>query len=765
MNSWKKERSRAAAATLGTMLGLGWTVDVCAQAADNDGLEEIIVTAEKRATNLQKTAISMVVLSGEEEAKKGSTTLDAVLQSVSSLKLEGHAQGAQIFIRGVGSNMDPTIGDSAVAVSTDGAYNSRSETVLSTLNDVERIEVLRGPQGTLYGRNATGGQVNIVTADPKLDKFEANARLGGGNYSLFSASGVVNVPLSGSTALRGSFTREKHAGYLTDGNLDNDTWSIRLKGLYQPNDVLRVVPTVEYYQFKGSNIATVYNLKDRVEPNYSTDPWWDPFNKGNSGTQNVNVNLHTEVLTGIGKLTLTPTFSHQRRCQGVFLFAAPGLNPFAAPVNHVLSGQLDVDCGGAIGASGGGGPPSGVAKQDEYTLEARMNSLDSSRIKWTVGVFGYQLKATTNALNIANLTVPTVTPACGTYSSSTVDCVVFAENSRPVKSYALFSQVTYPLTDAFRLVAGGRYNRDNRQSKYSLVDFSQSTTDPTITERTAGSSSAPATWKAGAELDVGPSAMLYATISTGFKSGGVSQDIVERNGSLYAGTYKPERLLAYEVGSKNRFFGDRLQLNGSVYLYRYSNFQVQYGGANSASGSFCNCVQNADTGTMKGVEAELQWLIDRADRLDISASGEDAHYGRLIIPNLSLPPASTESGAPYTGPYDLSGHDMANAPKWTVSLGYQHSWNLSSGKVTLRGDAKASAGYWSTVEVYFKNVYQDAYQNYDATLSYESSDESWSVNAWGKNLANDVQVTYSMPFGRQMISNPRTYGVTAFKRF
>lgn len=761
-----------------TNLPLASAQTITAQNDEGLQLEEIVVTAEKREANVQKTSIAMTVFSGEEEAKKGSTSLDAILKSVPSLKLEGHAQGAQVFIRGVGSNMDPTIGDPAVAVSTDGAYSSRSEAILTTLNDVERVEVLRGPQGTLYGRNATGGQVNVITASPKIGVFEGSGRMGFGNYSLFSASGVLNVPVIDSLAMRFAVTREKRDGYLTNGNIDADVWSMRWKTLYQPSDSLSIKPTFEYYQSKGSTVGTVFDPQNRTAPHYNSNPWWDPYTKNENGTQNVNINLLTEVNTAIGKLTVTPTYAHQRSCTGVYLISAPGKGPpvvgppneQSTPVNQKIAGQATVGCGGATGGTLNA-TPGNVGVQDEYTAEVRLNSLESSPIDWTVGLYGYKLKSAVTLLNLSTTTVPTAggppPPAfvCGTYASTNLNCVTIVQGERPNDSYAAFVQATFPVTDAFRLVAGGRYNSDSRQENYYVVDFSQSTTSPTVATKKSDEAYHPITWKAGAEYDLATDSMLYATVSTGFKSGGVDMNVVtDANGQVIAGTYKPEKLLSYEIGSKNRFFDNRLQLNGSVYLYRYSNFQVQYGGAASANGSFCNCVQNADTGTMKGAELEVQWLVTANDRLDVTATAEDAKYGTLVISNLSLPPASTWDDGRFANGV-LTGTDMANAPKWTANLGYQHTFDVGSGELTVRGDAKASAGYWATVEKYFKNTWQDAYESYDANINYESNVGTWNVNLWGKNLSNDYQVTYAMPFGRQMISNPRTYGVTFGAKF
>ena len=172
-------------------------------------LEEITVTAQKREENVQKTSLSISVLTGDQIQEKSYNSIDSMLQNVAGLQIQGVGTGAQIFIRGIGlNNVDTAYGDPAIALNVDGIQQQRGGAIGQSTMDIERVEVLRGPQGTMYGRSATGGAVNIIMVQPK-DKFEVSARALIGNYNARTYEAMVNVPIYSKLALRLTGIKDK----------------------------------------------------------------------------------------------------------------------------------------------------------------------------------------------------------------------------------------------------------------------------------------------------------------------------------------------------------------------------------------------------------------------------------------------------------------------------------------------------------------------------------------------------------------------------
>ncbi|HZV09694.1 MAG TPA: TonB-dependent receptor plug domain-containing protein, partial [Novosphingobium sp.] len=178
--------------------------------APANGLGEIIVTAQHRSESLQKAAVSVTAVSGDLLRASASNSAAAAIANVAAVQIQGNTNGAQIYIRGVGSNADSQLGDPAVNLNVDGVYQQETEVPTSLIFDVNRVEVLRGPQGTLYGRNATAGAVNIVTTDPEPGKLGGYAMLQGGNYAAIHSEAALNLPISADWTARAAFASDKH---------------------------------------------------------------------------------------------------------------------------------------------------------------------------------------------------------------------------------------------------------------------------------------------------------------------------------------------------------------------------------------------------------------------------------------------------------------------------------------------------------------------------------------------------------------------------
>jgi iron complex outermembrane receptor protein len=799
-----------------------------AQTATNDTLEEVIVTAERRVADVQKTAVSIAVISGDELLEKGITRIEAVLDQTPSAQITEGAQGAYIFIRGVGANGDTNFIDPAVAVSVDGVYSSRAELVRSSMYDVQRIEVLRGPQGTLYGRNAVGGSVNIIDNKPTLDGYGGDVNFQIGNYRLRHLDAAVNIPLGSTFAVRVAGMRETRDGYFSNGGSASDMTGGRIKLLWKPTDKLSIEGSWDYVKLGSLGGYTaplavpgaVLNPANgqpttqviggtgnsRFAPDTYVVDWFClgniagytgvyPSSLGScSGTKNgVTYTRHStddpwwanpdSVADAIDHRFLTSSIEINYDMDWSVLTVIPSYSSsYRNQITNLVNGTSILNAQGLAVLT-----PGNPLREKQYTGEVRLTSPESSKIKWVGGLFYLDNKNQPDLLSASQLTISS-TSGYATYSGD-----------RPTKSKAAFFQVTYPIVDRFRVTAGGRYTKDDKVIQYGVLTSASYvapggtaplvpiTYDSGLTLGASQSSNA-FTYKAGVEFDAAPESMLYAQVSKGYEAGGFF------TASLPAATFQPETLISYEIGSKNRFFSNTLQVNAAVYDYQYKNYQLQYSVPNASLpanylcsipvvkaalearngvGNACTTnnvslvtgatprpagfvatqgVINADTGTNRGAELEVQWLATMSDQIGLSVAYIDAKYGR-IASGIAAIDAS-------------SGTQTISTPKLAETLSYDHTFRLSSyGTLKVGGQTRHSDGYWTGIDHTRFGSWQDSYHRSDLRASYTLPNDKWTLAAWLQNLENDAQITGSFPSNRVFISTPRAYGLNLSGKF
>lgn len=703
-------------------------------------LQEVVITAQKRAQSAQKTPIVMSVISGDEMAAKGQNSIDAVLAGTPGVEVQNLANGAQIFIRGVGSSIDPSFADPAVALMLDGAYQGRTESSAAGTFDIARMEVLSGPQGTLYGRNATGGVVNVLTANPDLAGKEGYVRAQVGDYGLRRGEAMYNLPINARLGLRFSGFREMRNGYIDDGSMDADSWGARVKLLYQPVDWLKIVAKAETYRSGGHGTNTVptpgsagnltfpptmlaTNFDASITngppftggapiwrypngwPTASSSPWSNDAvhapgrieRKSNSYSVQVDADL------GFAQLTVLPAYT-------------TGVNTLVSNfLFGTLAGDYDV-----------------VTVPNQYrSLEARLSSPASSPTKWLVGA--YHMNA-----------------GGGFGDEQTSGAFHFTQQYLPSKTQAVFGQMTYPLTNRLRATAGLRFSKDSQGQQYMIENLSTGL-DIRAEDLTTNRSSQ---YKVGGEYDLTPSSMAYAHIATGFKQGGLSPTIP-------AISYQPENLITYEAGVKNRFLNNRLQLNLSAFLYKYKHYQVTYLqvlelGTSGELLNFPTIVNASTPGHNKGAELGLDWRVTPNDRFKAALTFLHAKYGKVTLPN-----------NPFVnqGDYSLEGHDMQNSPKWTTNLGYDHTFDVGEGQLIAGINSKLSKSYYVSAEQYLPGAYQAGFSRTDLSLRYIAPDEHWSLGLTLKNLEDKAQTTFVFPAYRRFVTAPRTAALQLEYRF
>ncbi|MFT3905810.1 MAG: TonB-dependent receptor [Steroidobacteraceae bacterium] len=728
-------------------------------AAEAGTLEEVIVTAERRAVDLQKTAVSVTAISGEDLQAKGITTLDKAIEESPSVKIASSPQGtgASIFIRGVGSNfIDPDrAAQPAVAINVDGVTNSTPAAVTSSMFDIERVEVLRGPQGTLYGSSAEGGVVNIVLADPKQD-FEARGRVQVGNYSARETEAMLNLPLLDDVlAVRLTASNSKRDGYIrgvgiwvTPGtcaeavaNRDNDacdangnkipyaadnyganeTTVYRAKVKVTPADWLSMVGTYERTKIDGIDTRRVAPA-DFLSGNQFYSNLVTPYPTSDGHREYFNTNFKESY-----KLDIKADLGE---------FATLTLRPARATEDPTASAPS---------------APSIGSTQD--TLEATLASTPASKLIWTVGA--YVRKLTQDVRQNGS----TVTAAVDDGRLSTYG------EGRPFKEWNVFGQSTYPLTDSFRLTAGARYSHTSTEFDYLLYSTPGIAANTTVdlTDVTPyghysiESADSKLTWKVGAELDLAPESLGYVTVSTGYKAGGYGfQDsgvAVYAPDEIVLEKYKAEDSTALEIGSKNRFLGNTLQVNGDVYYNIWQNMQLK--NSSACSVAFPNCdgtvmsettqsIQNADRSIQYGLEIDTTWLATPNDRIGGNVSFMHGTYGAVLVRGFG--------GAAY----QLDGHTMSNSPSVSGSVSYSHVFSLRNGAtLTAKLSEQFSARYFNTQEYWIAGSEVPGYgkTDFSATLAKDS----WTLNAFVRNAFNSIQNQFGHPQGYSP-SEPRILG-------
>jgi len=715
-----------------------------------DALQEIIVTAEKRPEEAQRIAISISTLSGDDLARRGEVELDTALRNVPSLQIQTTAQGGEFYIRGVGANGDSNYVDPAVALSIDGVYNGRSERLAAPLYDINRIEVLRGPQGTLAGRNAEGGAVNVLTNGPVIGNSETRLDVNVGNYDLAHIDVAQNIPVNDELAFRVAAMREDRHGYFTNDGYASHVAAFRVKGLYEPTENLSIQLLFDYSHQSGLWATTVpaplpfagppppvYNSTSDpkcagpsggwliTQPN---NPWYvDPCHPADSIDYKFEtVALQVDYRTPWGTVTFIPTYLHDTRDDLTGLVV--GNDPFF-----------------------GGTPTAADDSENQKTVELRITSPAASPIKWVVGYYFLRTDdgGTFGALSTFSGTVTGTSNAIALYNTN-------SEGAPAATSKAPYGQITYPITDTFRVTGGLRYTQDSKSQAVRIVSIAIPGYD---SGRDVVTNAYSATnYKAGVEYDMAPKSMLYAQVTTGYKAGGFDTT------TAVPESYQPEHIKAYELGIKNRFLNDSLQINADVYYYDYADLQVQY--ANPSGNPlpiptqyiptgvtyrlFQQFIVNAATGKNKGAELETRYRFTRNDELDLSITYARALYGNFSIAALQR----------------LNGQPIAMTPEDTAILNYEHDWLFASGKVAAQVDSKWSSSYLATVNNRASAYgFQKAYSRSDASLAYDANSH-WSLTAWVKNIENKAQTQEGdYPLNRVFINFPRTYGVNLGLKF
>ncbi|MFT4249046.1 MAG: TonB-dependent receptor [Pseudomonas sp.] len=665
-----------------------------AKPATTRTLDQVTVTAERRVQDVQKTPVAVSSVEGEQIHERGLKDIGDVLSQSPAVQVQNSSKGAAVFIRGVGSTGDAQEGgDPAVNLSIDGVYQQQAAVALANTLDLERVEVLRGPQGTLYGRNANAGSINVITRDPVLGEFSGSSLVDVGNYNSVRTETAINLPVSDVLAARVAYGTSKHDGYLSNGASADDSTAARLKLLYQPNEDLKVRFTVDHSRQTGTPVATV------ELPLSHSDPWHSDLTAGVQDVKLTRVYAQLDYNLGFATLSVLPAYSY----------------------THQYSDSLLLEAGGASAVD---------VTERARSGEVRLVSNDSP-VQWVTGLYYY------NSDNYINPN-PKIT-INATHNEVTTFPSDVLEHSLS-KSYAAYGQATIPLSDRFRVIGGARYTRDWKGFDL-LSETASYVFEPEGRYTHAWNSG---TFRAGAEYDLAEHSFLYGTISNGVKSGGLNVSDLS--------TYEPEKITSYEIGSKNRFLDNRLQVNASLFYYDYSNYQARLPYPDStASGGFSQKIQNAKSAYLSGAELEVDIAPTTRDRIDLSVAYLHARFGTFTYTDSS-------------GYVDRSGTTPPNAPTWSGLASYSHYWDMASGaSLQARLDLRFSSHYDSTIDEGLDDI-QPAFTRSDASLIWTSSSGRWGWRVYVRNIENKAQRLFTIAPSSSLsvveVSDPRTFGTS-----
>lgn len=738
---------------LQSLLALSIAATLPAMAEPGATLEEVVVTAEHKEASVQDTQISISALSAQDIEDLGisnSTDLGYFAPNVTINSYQGGRSGVAVNMRGMAQNETIVTFDPAVGVYIDDVLISKNVGAMLDVVDMERIEILRGPQGTLYGRNTMGGTVNYVTKKP-IDEFEAKIGATFGKYNQRDLKGVVNLPVTDSLAVRlsaasierdGLIDVEKPAGFVSTPESELETKDRQAALLH-----VRFEPT--------DNLSLLYSYDlTRIDEIPTT-----PFVTGTSPTDGVGAIIQP---FAVGYRTDRPSsisVDHPHQ-------AKTDVDGHSLHVDWALSDTLTFksitayrDMENISFADSDGSPFSFLATDDtqtteQFTQEFRLTG-SVSDIDFTTGVFYMDEQGDV----LSGLEVLGETG------------FIFTEDDAHFenKNWAVYGQGSYPITDKLLLTIGGRYTQEDREMSKVFRLFSQAASGPlnvayphvraetlAVPFPNAQGDFDNFSWLVSASYDWNETMMTYFKVSTGYQSGGFN--IRDTNPATFAEGFDEETLLAYELGFKSEF-NERIRLNAAFWYSDYDDKRVN----NFNAQTLTNVVRNAGVVEIYGWEIELlaqlsehwqlgaSWGYTQPKFVEYDSTQEDPNNPGQVIP-VDL---SDVTNFPYT-------------PENTAGVNLSYEKQLAMGLLRARIDWAYKDEYNFLAPQPERN-YQGAYDIWNARITLDDiagpGDTTVRVSAWGKNLTdegyyhNGVSVYSSFGFDFNMYGEPRSYGI------
>jgi iron complex outermembrane recepter protein len=718
-------------------------------------LEEVLVTATRRSASLQTVPQTITAISSDTLDALDIKTVVDLPQLVSGLTVNRQGAAANSFMRGVGSNSQGFTTESPVAVYVDGFYLPYSSAVAFSFNNIERVEVLKGPQGTLYGRNATGGLINVITRDPGA-QVHVDASASYDNYDAATLNFYGSAPLSETLAANLAVTHTNQ-GDSWGRNLVTGTNNMKLEetGL---DGKLRWIPT-------SSTSVTLHGLFDHVKTDQGAVLSIYPGSVGVDGTRYLGEYRNASRVDSAAEVE---TFHIGAKIDHDFGFAS-----FLSLTGY-LHTRADISGNNSSGIPGN--PVAGQAatiadlsstsKTISQELQLRSNPSATSRLEWIVGAYYFDddnaIRAASYGTCVGNVCVATPVPT--------------VTNSNPTtKSYAGYGEGTYKLADRTRLTFGLRYTDDHRGLTGLAEPLPGRPNSPTVLPAstvlrpgdpyTGNPSGIPTsisfsklTYKAVLAQDLNENVHTYASYNRGFRSGGYSAS------SFVNMPTRPEVLDSYEIGIKSELFNRLLRLNVAGFQYSYKDIQLRTSAPPAPPGQIIT--YNAAAARIKGIDVDFNFVP--TTQLSINGSFEylDGKYTKFPNTNCTAPRVIGGAilGGNVTLACDNSGRRVINSPEISFTFGAVYNIESKVGSFALAANDKyTSKFYWDPAN----RLAQPAYHLLNASLTWTAPSTHYDVQLFAKNVNSKYYAVYAAEgtSDTYLPGAPRTYGLTVGFRY
>lgn len=696
-------------------------------------VSDIVVTAQRRAQNLQEVAASVSAFDAsslESQSVQDLTNLNAKVPNVVLAPVGAFPYASAFYIRGLGFADVESTSEPSVGVEMNGVYLARNSGALQDFFDVESVEILRGPQGTLYGRNTIGGVVSVRTKRPG-DELGAEMRVTFGDHGRREGRLAIEAPLGDVFAIRLSGMYKNYDGYNYNATLDkklgdNEVWAGRVTLVAKPTDNLELTLIGDYDRERGSggafrNASLPGNVYYDFSPDTGTPNPVIPAGNSNPNDPytvygNTDIYAHLDTWGLAFNLDWTVDNAKVTAITGYREFKDEVLTDFDASAVDFFSALRD-------------------QKHKQFSQELRVASDGDTMLDYVFGLYfmrqSYDIDSTQGGLIYG-----------GGHTVQTA--------GQTNTAYAVFGQADLHATPELTLTAGGRYSYEEKRFTNQPLFYPDS-----MTYNGSWRNFSP---KLGANYQFTPEVMAYASWTKGFRSGGFNG---RASTFTSAGPYDAETVSSLEAGIKTELFDRRVRFNLSGFRSTYNNMQTGVQGLTDA-GIYEAVINNAGKARIDGVEAELQWILGGGFSINANGSWLNARYIDYIAD-------LTADGI--DNPTDNSDLPMIYAPKWSGSVGLFYNGDLSFGRLNgsvnavYMDDIYTSGGVinrTSDVQVRPSNVLVDA------SLSVEA-DAGWRVGVWVKNAFDKTVINNTFNLGAlgnlRIYQPPRTFGVDLGFRF
>ena len=710
-------------------------------AADTGQLHEIIVYARRRAEPIEETPLAVSVLSGEELREASAVLLDDVGRDVPNVHMYASPQSVSaldVTMRGQTVNRSAIVFDPAVGLYVDGVYIANGQGAMMTLLDIDSVEVLRGSQGTLFGRDNTGGSILLRTNRPDLASPAAEVASSVGNYDEFMGRVIANVPVSGTFGLRFAFQSNDRNGYGSSDSSDQPQlgnqhrYHVRLGALWKPDAADDVYFTFERFQASefgailhplagpapgtlvaqlGQALAPFAMIPGIPTVSFPTDPYQTDGNfpaSDRASTDNLQLTA-THTLEGGPSLKLILGYRH--------LDAATALDVDASTLPLADSTLIN--------------------KSNQKSAELLLNDKAlGGRLDWVGGLYWFRDDG--SAPSVQAPASPQFLGALGQVAALTGGALdltpffsplpVYEQNSVMNRSIAAYLHGEYQLTPDWYVAAGLRRTQDRRdleENDYVIIPGPVPTQNCTITGAAPGPCPLIAesvsydfwSWELSTHYRITPELNVYARVGRSQRSGGWNAPV----SSLQDQPFRPEQLTDFELGLKADLFGGALGIHGDVFYGNYDDMQRLL--AELVNGTPATLVTNAGRAHVSGAELETRWHITRALSLQGSFGYTDARYQSFLYQPVPGGPAA-----------DLSGNDFYQTPRYQASLAALCAIPTAIGDVTVRAD------YAWQDKIQFNVIndfnFQPSYGTLNARVALARPSRSWELALFGNNLTD-----------------------------